>query len=104
MAGVTFSRRQAKRDASEPEIIRALERCGFSVFRLNQPVDLLVGYRGKTWLVECKSGNKGYGKSLNENQAEFNAGWRGSKVIVLHSAQDAIDWAVEVSKGKGEVA
>lgn len=93
-------RRAAKRDASEPEIVTALIQCGFSVYRLHQPVDLLVGHRGRNYLVECKSGTKGYAKDLNDNQREFNNGWRGSKVVKLTSAQDAIDWAVEVSSGE----
>lgn len=93
-------RRAAKRDISEPEIVSALVQCGFSVYRLNQPVDLLVGHRGRNFLVECKTGHKGYGKSLNENQQEFNDGWRGSKVVKLSSAQEAIDWAVAVSSGE----
>lgn len=36
---------------------------------------------------------------MNANQKDFNDGWRGGKVVTLHSAQDAIDWAVEVAKG-----
>lgn len=93
-------RRAAKRDISEPEIVSALVGCGFSVYRLHQPVDLLVGHRGKNYLVECKTGTKGYGKTLNENQREFDDGWRGSKVVKLSSAQEAIDWAVAVSSGE----
>lgn len=93
-------RRAAKRDISEPEIVSALVQCGFSVYRLNQPVDLLVGHRGRNYLVECKTGNKGYGKSLNENQREFDDAWRGAKVVKLASAQEAIDWAVAVSSGE----
>lgn len=93
-------RRAAKRDMSEPEIVSALIQCGFSVYRLNQPVDLLVGFRGKNFLVECKSGTKGYAKDLNDNQKQFNDGWRGAKVVKLTSAQDAIDWAVEVASGE----
>ena len=92
-------RRAAKRDISEPEIVTTLKGCGFTVFRLDQPVDLLVGFRGKTYLVECKTGEKGYAKSLNDNQREFADGWRGSGVIVLRSAQDAMDWAVEIASG-----
>lgn len=93
-------RRAAKRDASEPEIVYALVQAGFSVYRLNQPVDLLVGHRGRNYLVECKTGSKGYGKALNGNQQDFDDNWRGSKVITLHSGQDAIDWAVAISSGK----
>lgn len=96
MSGI--ARRAAKRDASEPEIVSALRQCGFSVYRLHQPVDLVVGFRGRTFLVECKSGTKGYAKGLNDNQQKFADEWRGSDVVVLSSAQDAIDWAVEVAR------
>lgn len=91
-------RRAAKRDVSEKEIVSVLRDCGFSVVRLDQPVDLLVGVprTRRTFLVECKSGFKGYGKALNENQSRFADEWRGSPIVVLHSAQCALDWAVEV--------
>ena len=91
-------RHAAKRDASEPEIVSALEQCGFTVERLDTPVDLLVGFRRRTWLVEVKTGHKGYGKSLNKNQKTFAERWRGSEIVVLHDAQEAIDWAVQVSQ------
>jgi hypothetical protein len=97
--GMSMARRAAKRDASEPEIVATLEQCGFTVFRLHEPVDLLVGFRGVSHLVECKTGTTGYGKGLNENQQAFSDAWRGSKVVVLHSGQDAQDWAVAVASG-----
>jgi Holliday junction resolvase len=90
--------RRAKRDASEPEIVTVLEQCGFSVVRMDKPTDLLVGFRKRAWLVECKSGTKGYGKGLNKNQIQFAEAWRGPAVVVLHSAQDAMDWAVQISQ------
>lgn len=89
--------RRAKRDASEPEIVTALEQCGFSVVRQDKPTDLLVGFRGKCWLIECKSGHKGYGKELNPAQKDFAAKWRGPEIVILRSAQDAVDWAVQVA-------
>ena len=91
-------RRAAKRDISEPEIVSTLERCGFSVFRMDQPVDLLVGFRGQTYLVECKTGK---GK-LTVGQAQFIEQWRGHPVQVLRDAQEAMDWAVEIAKGGRE--
>lgn len=90
--------RKAKRDASEKEIVSTLQACGFSVVRTDQPTDLLVGFRRRMWLVECKSGTRGYGKGLNKNQTEFAETWRGPAVVVLHSGQDAMDWAVQVSQ------
>ncbi len=91
-------RRAAKRDIAEPEVVSALRMCGMSVERMDTPVDLLVGFRGRCWLVEVKSSDKGYGKALNVNQQKFADGWRGPEVVILRSAQDAIDWAVEVAK------
>lgn len=99
---MSLNRYAKKRDVAEKEIVSVLRDCGFSVMRLDQPVDLLVGVPGRkggprrTYLVECKSGFKGYGKELNANQTRFADEWRGSPVVVLHSAQCALDWAVEV--------
>lgn len=90
-------RRAAKRDASEPEIVNVLTRCGFTVVRMDTPCDLLAGFRGTNFLVECKSGHKGYAKSLNENQKEFAASWNGGPVYILRSADDAIAWAQSVA-------
>lgn len=91
--------RKAKRDESEPEIVAVLRQCGFSVHRMDFPVDLLVGFRGRSYLVEVKTGHKGYGKSLNKSQQEFADAWRGTPVVVLHDAQEALDWAVAIASG-----
>ena len=101
---MSLIRYATKRDASEPEIVTALEQCGFSVVRMDKPVDLLVGFRGRCWLIECKSSDKGYGKDLNPNQKVFDSRWRGPKLVILRSAQDAIDWAVEASSRAGRAA
>lgn len=90
-------RRAAKRDITEPSIVDALKRVGFSICRMDQPVDLLAGFRGVTYLVEVKSGSKGYAKALNENQQTFAAQWNGSPVFILRSADDAIAWAQSVA-------
>lgn len=90
-------RRAAKRDISEPEIVSTLEQCGFSVCRISQEnvPDLLCGFRGRTYLIECKTGK---GK-LTVGQARFIEEWRGHPVQVLRDAQEAMDWAVEIAKG-----
>lgn len=93
-------RRAARRDVAEPEVVTTLRGCGFSVYPMDRPVDLLVGFRGMTHLVEVKTKGTQYGKKLNDNQAHFSEVWRGSKVVVLKTAQDAMDWAVEIANGK----
>lgn len=85
-------RHTAKRDASEPEIVLALEKLGCTVRRMHKPCDLLVGYRGSNHLVEAKTPGTAYGKTLNAEQSGFNETWRGGKIIMLHSAVDAVDW------------
>lgn len=96
----TMARRNAKRDASEPEIVKTLEAFGMSVFLLHEPTDALVGFRGVTHVVEFKSGHTGYGKALNDNQQAFANEWRGSAVVTLHSRNEAIAWAQQVSRGR----
>lgn len=92
---MSLNRYAKKRDVSEPEIVSALTRCGFSVERLDRPVDLLVGWRGRCFLVECKTGRR----KLNANQRDFTDTWRGPPVVILRDAQEAIDWAVQISSG-----
>lgn len=101
---MSMPRRAAKRDASEKEIVAVLRQCGFSVYLMERPVDALVGFRGRMWLVEIKSGHKGYGKALNKNQQAFADEWRGTPIVVLHDAQEAMDWCVEMAKNGKEAA
>jgi hypothetical protein len=77
---------KAKRDACEPSIVEALQAAGASVYRLDQPVDLLIGYRGKCIIAECKLS----GAKLNENQLKFFSEWRGSTPPILRSVDDAL--------------
>jgi len=97
---MAMPRYAAKRDASEPEIFQVLRKFGFSIEPMDKPVDALVGFRGRTFLVEIKTGRKGYGKALNKNQQEFADTWRGSQVVVLHDVQEATAWAVAISGGR----
>ncbi len=48
--------------------------------------DLLVGYRGETYLLEVKTKT---GK-LNELQVELHSSWRGRAIQVVRSSEDAL--------------
>lgn len=96
---MSINRWAKKRDASEAGIIRVLRQCGMSVKPIDQPVDLIVGFRRRTFLVECKSGDKGYAKALNKNQQDFADGWRGSEVVILRNEQEATEWCKEIANG-----
>ena len=79
-----------RRDANEREIIDALEDIGCSVMQLNLPVDLLVGYRARNFLLEVKDGSKPPSRTKKtRQQKEFMAGWNG-QVRVVDNVEDAI--------------
>lgn len=79
-----------RRDANEREIIDALEEIGCTVYQLDLPVDLLVGYRAKNFLLEVKDGSKPASRTKKtQQQKEFMAGWNG-QVRVVTSVEEAI--------------
>ncbi len=84
----------AKRDRSEPEVVRTLHGLGFSIWRLDQPVDLLLGFRGNLWLAEVKTGKA----KFNANQVKFMEEWRGKPVVKLTCASDAIDFFISITE------
>jgi hypothetical protein len=90
--------RTAKRiDANQPAIVDALERIGASVYILSKPLDLLVGYQGRNWLVEIKDGSKPpSARHLTPAQIDFCATWRGQWALVKDVAE-AIDLVRRVS-------
>ena len=87
-----LSRWGNSRDANEPDIVAALRGVGASVIQLDQPVDLLVGYRGKNYLLEVKLplGPKGGDRStLTDAQFGFLKTWRGH-VKIVRTPEDAL--------------
>lgn len=86
---MTINRFNPKRDANEKEIVKFFKIQGISVVRLNTPMDLLLGYNKRNYLVEVKI----EGKDLNKNQKEFVKEWRGQWIMI-----DSIDQASRLSK------
>lgn len=80
-----------KRDSNEPEIVEALEGYGFTVVRMDAPVDLAIGKRGITWLAEVKT----EGGKFTEAQMRFFENWRGNH-LVLRTIQDVTEWVKEI--------
>lgn len=91
---MSLARYRNTRDRNEPPIVRALEGIGASVFRLDRPCDLLVGYRGRNHLLEVKAplGPRGgaSGSPLTPEQVEFQRTWRGS-VAIVRSPGEALE-------------
>jgi len=80
----------SRADGNQAEIVAALRRAGASVTSLHRVgqgcPDLLVGYRGITYLMEVKTDN---GK-LTEPEDKFIREWEGLEVAVIHHPDDAL--------------
>ena len=80
--------RYAKRvDANQDQIVSALRAAGAYVWIIGLPVDLLVGYKGHTFLVEVKDGSK---KRLTPLQDDFFQNWTGSTLARIDNAEAAL--------------
>jgi hypothetical protein len=80
--------RHAKRtDANQEVIVKALRDAGAYVWVISLPVDLLVGYKGHSFLVEIKTGAR---KRLTPLQADFFENWSGSTLARVDSPEAAL--------------
>jgi Holliday junction resolvase len=82
--------RRKRRDATHKPIVKALRKVGASVVILadvgGDCPDILVGYGGKTLLMELKPP----GGKVTEGQLDFQAKWRGGPVRVIESIEAAL--------------
>jgi len=78
----------ARVDANQTEIVMALRKAGAYVWVIGLPVDLLVGYKDKTFLVEIKSTSR---KRLTSLQADFFNNWSGSTLARIDSVEAALN-------------
>ena len=84
-------RRAARVDANQDAIVTALRAAGASVYAIGQPVDLLVGHRGVTLLVEVKNPKTAYGRrGANPNQLSFMEAWFGGPVAMVDGPESAL--------------
>ena len=88
---MSIKRWNARRDANSKEVIDALRAAGASVIDVGQPLDLIVGYDGKTVIMEIKNPDSRYGKKGdNANQKSFKETWRGGAVATVNSIESAL--------------
>lgn len=82
------TRRDARTDANQPEILEALRKAGAWAYYIKVPFDLLVGFRGRLYLMECKVGKR----KLNEKQAEVmkELMFRGVVPAIVRTPEDAL--------------
>lgn len=88
-------RRAAKRDANHGAIVGIFRQLGCSVFETDRMgagwPDIVIGVIGRNVLVEIKNADTGYGRGgLNLAQERFNEAWRGDKVVVIRTEDEAM--------------
>ena len=77
----------ARVDKNQADIVEALRKAGAYVWIIGLPVDLLVGYKGHTFLVEVKNGPK---RRLTALQADFFESWRGGTLARIDGPDGAL--------------
>ena len=102
---MSLNRRAAARDSNEGEIVDALEAVGASVTRVSQEgvPDLLVGYQGRTHLLEVKhlsatgktvrrtsGGKRPDAEGRTKAQADWWAAWRGATPVIVRTPAEAL--------------
>jgi hypothetical protein len=105
---MALARHANTRDANEQPIVDALIAIGATVFRMDRPSDLLVGYEGRNYLLEVKlplgprGGETSGHNRLSDTQVEFEKTWRGQYSIV-RSPEDAIDVVMSVPASRAAI-
>lgn len=102
-------RRAAKVDRNQAEIVAALRAAGASVTPLHAVgggvPDILCGFRGQTYLIECKDGTAPPSqRRLTSDQQEWHAAWRGGPVAVVHDVGAALALITGQIELKGTIA
>ena len=102
-------RRAAKIDANQPAIVEVLlSVSGVTVHSLAAVgrgcPDLLVGAKGKTFLVEVKDGEKSPSRRmLTPEQRRWIERWTGSEVRILKDTGQATSWARRIAAADDDV-
>jgi len=77
----------ARVDENQAAIVQALRDAGAYVWIIGLPVDLLVGYKDRTLLMEVKTTSK---KRLTGLQATFFEKWTGGTLCRVDSPEAAL--------------
>ena len=80
-------RHAARIDANQTQVVSALRAAGAYVWIIGLPVDLLVGYKNYTFLVEIKDGPK---KKLTKLQEDFFKNWTGGTLVRIDGPEAAL--------------
>lgn len=88
-------RKAARTDANQTEVVEAIRAIGATVHSLaaigNGCPDLLVGYNGRTVLMEVKDGRKPLSEiKLTPAQVQWHKKWTGSTLAIVYGAEGAV--------------
>jgi Holliday junction resolvase len=88
-------RKAGRTDANQQQIVATLRALGASVAITsgagNGLPDLLVGWRGETYMLEVKDGNKPPSKKrLTAAEQHFVTHWQGRPVAIVETGADAL--------------
>lgn len=80
-------RKRARVDANQKKIVSQLREIGCSVLHTHQlgkgAPDIIVGYKGKDYLIEIKDGEKPPSQQkLTPDEIKFKAEWKGEYHVV----------------------
>ena len=94
-------RKRARKDDNQTIIVSAFRQFGASVFETHQVgggfPDIVVGFRGKNYLIEIKDGEKCESRRpLTPAEIEFHAAWRG-RVEIIKSVEEVTAFMRRVS-------
>lgn len=96
-------RRAARIDDNHNEVVGALRQIpGVTVLDLavvgKGCPDLLVGFRGRNYLMEIKDGSKPPSRRrLTDDQVAWHENWTGQAVVV-HSADQAVEYLTKAKE------
>ena len=93
-----FHKGRHRRDGNHDAIAKRLEELGCSVRDTSQcgdgGPDLQVGMLGRDFGVEVKE----YGKTLSEEQTLWQESWRGERMVVLWTPEQAEIWVANTRR------
>jgi hypothetical protein len=95
-------RRAARKDGNESEIVGVLRDAGATVWIIQIPVDLLIGFNGRTALAEVKilQGKKNpRAADYTDLQVQFMQSWNGGTVATLTDVESALRLLKVMSHG-----
>lgn len=73
-------------DENQEAIVAAWRRVGASVWLIGRPVDAIVGFQGRDYLIEIKTPRG----RIRASQTAFRASWRGHEVQIVRTVDEAL--------------